>query len=339
MCFLFYLKEKLWRNIVCLGAVCLTAVVFLLYDIPGEAVSYSVFLCLAIFLAASLAEYYIYWKKDCERKRLFESVEYNLQELYVGNSKVEQDYRQLLQQLLWEKKSETQKMQSEYQELKEYIMMWAHQVKTPITALKLLVQSMEAEENLSAEKLQQIRHMKEEIFQIESYVSMNLQYIRLDSLHADLSISPCNLEAMVKAEVRKLSPFFIAKRLSVQLINLEREVVTDEKWLSFVIGQILSNAVKYTGEGGITISAEEQGECVRLLVQDTGIGIAPEDLPRIFEKAFTGFNGHVDKRATGIGLYLSKRILERLGHEISLESEVGKGTSVVITFCRHSVMK
>lgn len=327
---LTYLKEKLWRNIVCISAIGLAAIVFYLYGVQEEAIRYSIFLCFVIFFAACAGEYYFYRKHDKERQRLFETIEYNLPELYQTGCKSEQDYRMLLQKLLQEKKATVQKMQSNYQELKEYIMMWAHQVKTPITALKLLVQNMEAEENLSEEKMQQIRHLKEEIFQIESYVSMNLQYIRLDSLQADLSVVPCNLEKMVKAEVRKFSTLFISKRLSVKLTGLDQTIITDEKWLSFVIGQILSNAVKYTNQGGIEVRAEKQGESVHLLVQDTGIGIAPEDIPRIFEKAFTGFNGHMDKQATGIGLYLSKKILERLGHEISLTSEVGKGTCVKI---------
>lgn len=339
MCFLYYLREKLWRNMVCISVVIIVAVVFFLHGVPKEAVQYSVFLCLFIFLVASAIEYYFYQKQGRQRKRLFETVEYNLLDLYDTRCKAEQDYRLLLKQLLKEKKENTQKLQSDYQELKEYIMMWAHQIKTPITALKLLVQNMEAGENLSEEKLQQIRRMKEEIFQIESYVSMNLQYIRLDSLQADLSVAPCNLEKMIKAEVRKLSTLFISKRLSVKLTGLDQTVITDEKWLSFVIGQILSNAVKYTNEGSIEVRTKRLGTDVHILVQDTGIGIAKEDIPRIFEKAFTGFNGHVDKQATGIGLYLSKKILERLGHDIKISSVAGEGTCVTILIHQEEVLE
>ena len=182
------------------------------------------------------------------------------------------------------------------------------------------------------EDVKKLRQMKEELFSIEDYVGMNLEYIRLDSLNADLSVEECHLETLVKKEVMHFSQMFIARQLSIQMENLDHIVISDSKWLAFVLDQILSNALKYTKKGGICISAKEQDKKVYLMIQDTGIGIAKEDLPRIFEKAFTGFNGHVDHKATGIGLYLSKQILDRLGHRIKITSQVGKGTCVTLCF-------
>lgn len=179
---------------------------------------------------------------------------------------------------------------------------------------------------------QLFKEKKEELFSIEDYVGMNLEYIRLDSLNADLSVEECHLETLVKKEVMHFSQMFIARQLSIQMENLDHIVISDSKWLAFVLDQILSNALKYTKKGGICISAKEQDKKVYLMIQDTGIGIAKEDLPRIFEKAFTGFNGHVDHKATGIGLYLSKQILDRLGHRIKITSQVGKGTCVTLCF-------
>lgn len=265
-----------------------------------------------------------------ERQKLFQSLEYNIQDLEPSYEKMEQDYRELLLQLLQEKKKEKREMGLRYQELKEYIMMWAHQIKTPITVLKLLLQKMEEDMNLGEKERKQLRSMKEELFAVESYVAMNLEYIRLDSLNADLSIGECTLEKVVKAEVSRFSSFFITKKLFVKIEDVNQTVITDEKWFSFVLGQILSNAVKYTKKGGVTITGMECEDGVVLSVKDTGVGIAKEDIPRLFEKAFTGYNGHIDKRATGIGLYLSKKILDRLGHRITIRSEPGVGTCVEI---------
>ena len=143
------------------------------------------------------------------------------------------------------------------------------------------------------------------------------------------------LEQIVKPAVRKYAPMFISKKLSLEMSSLTATVLTDEKWLGFVIGQILSNALKYTRTGGIEIWLEdERGNRISntapaiLVIADTGIGIQSEDLPRIFEKGYTGVNGREDNRATGIGLYLSRKILKKLGHEITVDSQVDKGTEV-----------
>lgn len=158
-----------------------------------------------------------------------------------------------------------------------------------------------------------------------------LCYIRLESSDTDYVIKECRLEDIVKSAVRRFSGQFIRKKLTLQMSGLDRMVLTDEKWLLFVIGQVLSNAVKYTRAGGITITCENDV----LKIQDTGIGIAPEDLPRIFEKGYTGCNGRSDMKASGLGLYLCRQICGRLGHRISAESS--GGTSVFIDLRRSGV--
>jgi signal transduction histidine kinase len=156
---------------------------------------------------------------------------------------------------------------------------------------------------------------------------MVMAYLRLGSESTDFLLKEYELEGMVKQAVRKYASMFIRKKISVKLGQLSGKVLTDEKWLCFVIEQVISNAIKYTKDGNITIDSEYEST---LVIRDTGIGIAPEDLPRICEKGFTGYNGRSDKRASGIGLYLTKQILMKLGHGISFESEVGKGTMVRI---------
>lgn len=145
-------------------------------------------------------------------------------------------------------------------------------------------------------------------------------------------IKKYSLESIVKQAVRKYAPLFIRKKISLNLEPINATVITDEKWLCFVIEQIISNAIKYTSSGSISIHAEGNGSFTALIVSDTGIGIAAEDLPRVFDNGFTGCNGRRDKKATGIGMYLSKKILDRLGHKISIQSAAGVGTAVRIEF-------
>ena len=305
-CFLGYMHDHLWRNLTLVFGLCQMGLIMVLYQIPKQTILYCLEFALAIIFCSMLVEYYRYYKSFCARRNLLQSIPYNTDE-------------------------ELPRKEASYQELKDYIMMWAHQIKTPITGLKLLLDQEEKRVE-HEEDVKKLRQMKEELFSIEDYVGMNLEYIRLDSLNADLSVEECHLETLVKKEVMHFSQMFIARQLSIQMENLDHIVISDSKWLAFVLDQILSNALKYTKKGGICISAKEQDKKVYLMIQDTGIGIAKEDLPRIFEKAFTGFNGHVDHKATGIGLYLSKQILDRLGHRIKITSQVGKGTCVTLCF-------
>jgi signal transduction histidine kinase len=180
---------------------------------------------------------------------------------------------------------------------------------------------------LQSEETRQYHELQEQLFKIEQYVEMVMAYLRVGSNSTDFLLKEYDMEDMVKQSVRKYAPMFIRKKISVKLGNLKYRVLTDEKWLCFAIEQILSNAIKYTNEGYILIDSENE---TTLVIKDTGIGIAREDLPRICEKGFTGYNGRVDKRASGIGLYLTKQILTKLGHRISFESEIGKGTTVRI---------
>lgn len=180
-----------------------------------------------------------------------------------------------------------------------------------------LLRRLEQEITLSTEQLQSV----------EQYVEMVLGYLRLESPSSDYVIRNYALDDIVRQAVRKYASQFIRRKLRLEYTPLNVSVITDEKWLLFVIEQVLSNALKYTRSGSVSITLEAPKT---LCIRDTGIGIAPEDLPRVFEKGFTGCNGRTDKRATGIGLYLCRRILEKLGHTIAITSTVGEGTTVRI---------
>lgn len=213
----------------------------------------------------------------------------------------------------------------EKMDVTDYFTLWAHQIKTPIAAMRLLLQQELSEPE---EYYGQRREAEAELFKIEQYVEMVLQYLRLNSSINDFVLKEYSLDSMVRQAVHKYAPMFIRKGLALQYEPFGGKAVTDEKWMVFVLEQILSNAIKYTSSGKVSIYLENG--C--LVVEDTGIGILAEDLPRVFDKGYTGYNGRSDKKASGIGLYLVKEILGRLGHKIMLDSEPGKGTRVKILF-------
>lgn len=251
------------------------------------------------------------------------------------------DSRRLLAEMyteiIWEMDERRRRLISEQneqeKERKDYYGMWVHQIKTPIQAARLLLEREELK-GLAVKK-----GIEEEIFKTEQYVEMALYYLRCQSMSEDLILTEYTLSSIVKQAVKKYALLFINKGLSVQMEDLEISVLTDEKWLEFVLEQLIANAVKYTKNGGISIYTndgcrEYQGEAVRacLVIEDSGIGIREEDLPRIFEKGFTGFNGRLNRKSTGIGLYLVRKVLKKLAVFVRVESEVGTGTRVFLYF-------
>lgn len=218
---------------------------------------------------------------------------------------------------LYQKKSDAE---NRYNDLVDYYTLWVHQIKTPIAASKLLVSEV-ADRQLK-------QQLEQEIFKIDSYTNLVLQYLRLESFHDDLVLKKENLEDLVKEVIRKYAIFFIQKGLSVNLHDLDRSIVTDKKWLLVVIEQILSNSLKYTNEGGIEIYMDGQELCIK----DTGIGIKNSDQLRVFERGFSGYNGRMTQQSSGLGLYLTQKISQELGHQIRIESELGQGTTVRIMF-------
>ena len=221
---------------------------------------------------------------------------------------------------IYSEDEDTRKRWQHYQENEDFFALWAHQIKTPIAALTVLLQEEDPD----------IAASRQELLKIEGYVEMALGYTRYENMGNDLVLESQPLDQLVKNVVKKYSTMFIYKHLSVQLDHLEYHVLTDEKWFSFVLEQLLSNALKYTTQGGIHIYGEEDSDGLHVIVQDTGIGIREEDLPRVFEKGFTGYNGRVDQKASGLGLYLCKGICTKLGHRLTIESELEKGTRVMI---------
>ena len=214
-------------------------------------------------------------------------------------------------------------------DMEQYYNIWVHQIKTPISGMNVLLQSMEPTE--------EVGELQNQLFSVEQYVDMALQYQKIKSTTNDFSFAEIPLNKVIRENIRKYARLFIAKKLAVRYEETALRVLTDEKWISFVLGQIITNAVKYSDKGSITISAYEDECNTYLSVKDEGIGISPEDLPRVFERGYTGYNGRADKKSTGIGLFLCKRVTRMLGHKIQISSEPGKGTEVTIIFSKQRI--
>ena len=219
-----------------------------------------------------------------------------------------------------DKKNRAIEEREKLNDLMDYYTLWAHQIKTPIAASSLLVGEIEDKKVKN--------QLEQELFKIESYVNIVLQYLRLESFHEDLVLKKENAEDLVKEIVKKYAIFFIQKGLSLNLHDLDRTIITDKKWFVVILEQVLSNSLKYTSQGGIEIYFQED----TLYIKDSGLGIQDADLLRVFERGFSGYNGRLTQQSSGLGLYLSKKIADELGHQISIASQVGQGTTVMISF-------
>lgn len=316
--FISYLKEKRGFLGVQIIFALIFAIVFALYSLPLETVLYSGLLCGFVGFILGAYDFYKYYENHKSLLEVKHNIRATLSNLPKAKSLKEKNYQDLIVTLYEEKVNLKSRLDKQNTELIEYFTIWTHQIKTPLSAANLLLQSeeMEAKEEFN-----------KQLFEIEEYVDMALQYLRIDSMYSDLKIGEYSLLDIVKKAVKSYASVFIYKKIKLNLEEMDAKVLTDEKWLLFVIKQILSNALKYTNEGEISIFVEEEKT---LVIKDTGIGISKEDIPRIFERGFTGYNGRMNKKSTGIGLYLCKKVLDKLSHKIYIRSEVGKGTTVKI---------
>ena len=316
-CFLKEHRMEFLRAVVFLA---IFFVLCVLRDGPQDVTIYTIELTLALGAATILFGYRKYRRRHQMLSLLTEDPQGKTEELPAAEGRIEEDYQQIIRAYEEQLQKEQVELDERYRDMVEYYTMWTHQIKTPIAAMRLLLQE---------EDLPLSREMQGELFQIEQYVQMALQYLRMEKMTSDLVFQKHDLDDLIRQAVRKYAPVFIRRKIALQYEPVDCEVLTDEKWLVFVLEQILSNALKYTKSGSIHIYLATD-EPKTLVIEDTGIGIAPEDLPRIFEKGYTGCNGRADKRSTGIGLYLCRQIMEKLSHTIRIESEIGIGTKVYL---------
>lgn len=255
------------------------------------------------------------------RVRTLDQIMENLSEaehaLPSAGGPLEMRYQALLRALYLLLDEQAERLTRQHGDQLDYYTLWMHQIKTPIAAMRLALQSGANADVLEAE-----------LFKVERYVEMALQYVKIQDLSSDLVLREYPLAPIVSASVKKYASLFIGKRLKVEIEPIEGAVLTDSKWLSFILEQILSNAVKYTQKGGVRI--RQAGNA--LTIEDSGIGIRPEDLSRIFEKGYTGYNGRMNQRASGLGLYMSRRVARQLNIRIYPESTLHQGTSMTLVF-------
>ena len=310
-----YLKRQ-WKLLLLLaGAVAVFAAVFALYDLPVEAVAYAGLLCLVLGLILFALGYSAFLRRHRELEGLLRKVHESVLPLPPPRGVLEADYQALLGAVCADRVRLAAENRDRLEDMTDYYTLWAHQIKTPIAAARLLLQEDPGGVGTEVEV---------ELLKIE-------QYVRLDSESTDYVLRDADLDGLLRQAVRKFARMFILKKIALDLRETGRTVLTDEKWLSFVVEQVLSNALKYTPAGG-RIRIYGDGETV--VIADSGIGIREEDLPRVFEKGFTGYNGREDRKSTGIGLYLCRRVMDRLNHGISIVSRPGQGTLVRLDLSR-----
>ena len=299
------------------------AVSFALYRLPLKAVLYPALLCALTGAAAAALDYRRMRRRHEQLQHIGRLSAELIDGLPAPETIADEDHQRIIRMLCDEHRAMEARMTGRFDDMVNYYTVWAHQIKTPIAAMRLQLQNEDSP--LS-------RTLSSELLRIEQYVEMVMAYLRLDSDSTYYVFRECALDDVVRSAVRRFAGEFIAIRLTLDYGLLNANVITDEKWLGFVVEQVLSNALKYTLTGGVHIYLEEP--CT-LCIQDTGIGIAADALPRIFENGFTGANGRMDRRATGIGLSLCRKICKNLGHGISAESAPDRGTTIRIDLDQH----
>ncbi len=316
--FITYLKQHKLNIFAFLCCIIIFAIIFMLYHLPLKSVLYPALLCILLLSVLTAIDF----RKALQKHKKLLEIEKLTVDMITSLTEIQsiddEDYQNIIFKIKDEYLSLQTNMTNNYNDMIDYYTVWVHQIKTPISSMRLTLQN---------EDTALSRKLSAELFRIEQYVEMVLVFLRLDMSATDYVIKKYDLDTIIKHAVKKFKGEFIGRKIKLVYEPICQNVITDEKWFSFCIEQILSNALKYTHDGCIKIYMKEPKI---LCIEDTGIGIAPEDLPRIFEKGYTGYNGRSDKKASGIGLYLCKRICGKLGLSVTAKSTLDVGTIIYI---------
>lgn len=300
--------------------------IMLFTHIPATLYFYGVLLAL-FFWSLSLVFQWIHYKR-----RLKHAEHISISNLQSFEDSIEEG--EALSELHLEKYEELAKQFHEYRqselersrEQMDYFTLWLHQIKTPIAAISLILQRQE--EQFAGQK-----QLEQELIRLDDYTHMALNYLKLEEPGKEMDLEEIVVDEVIKETIKKYAILFIYNDLQVDFKPSGLSVLTDRKWLQVLVEQILSNSLKYTKKGTIKVYIDDSS----LFIEDTGTGIRKEDLPRIFEKGYTGLDGRLHEKSTGLGLFLSRKICDRLGHTLTIDSEVGKGTKVEINFEREAL--
>lgn len=312
-----YLKVNRKILIAFCGFIICNFFLYFLYDVRWEPILYTTFIIILFALPFVVLDLRHTYKKNQQLHSIQNIKKPSIPDLPKADTLMEQSYQLLLKLTFEAWQNERIEQHKINAERDDYYTLWTHQIKTPIYSIDLMLQT---EDTTSAK-------LKAELIQISQYVDMALKYIQLENKYADLRLEKVELLPLVQEAIKKHSVVLISKRLKIELIDLEDTVLSDKKWLLFILEQLISNSAKYTEKGTITIYHPTP---LQLCVRDTGIGIATEDLPRLFEKGYTGFNGRIYDKSTGCGLYMCKKVSKFLGCTLSVSSQLNKGTTVTI---------
>lgn len=299
-------------------------IVTVLYNCPTEAIFYAFGICALVGMAGIVYGFLRFRKRNLELNKIYNDLPIIAEKLPIPDSTTEENLFRIISRLHEISGEKINEINDIRKDSEDYFTVWVHQIKTPISAMQMILQNEDTDTS---------RELSAELFRIEQYAEMALHYIRLDSGSNDLVLQEYDLDDILKQAIHRYAHLFIRRKLQLKYNSANAFVLTDKKWLVFVIEQLLSNAVKYTARGGVLLKFENN----ILTVTDTGIGISPEDLPRIFEKGYTGLSGRSDRKSTGLGLYLCKKVCDKLGHRIYAESEINKGTSIHLDLSRRKI--
>ena len=336
-----YIKDRKMYFFLTAFICGVTAVINYLYSAPPQAGLYAFKISLTVLVIVCAADYVHFYKKHENLQRHCHLKEVHALEEDAAHTAIERDYQQLVLKLIQEKAQLAEHMQKKQTDMLDYIarLVKAEEERFHATLAdgeRLLLQVMEENPQEVAE--QDIKELKSELFKIDFYVEAVMNYLRLEDLSSDFRFETTAVEAVVKKAVKRFAGQFIHRQITLVMENLHSEIETDEKWLLFILEQLLSNAVKYTQKGG-TVKIYEKETLLKsdtvLVIEDNGIGIQSEDLPRIMERGYTGYNGRGASKSSGIGLYLCKKAADQLGIDIEVESEPYHGTKVLLTIRQH----
>lgn len=296
-----------------------------LYQYPADAVIYSLTILTFLFAVYIIIDGCKQYNKSTQLRKKIDNASIYKVELTPPDNLIEEEYNAMITRIYNNIEAAMHETDFKNKERTDYFITWVHQIKTPISAMKLLLQKSKEDGEASDE----IFLLEQEIFRIEQYVDMALQYLRIEHIENDLSIVEFALDKVIPKIIKKYSTIFIQKKISLKYEKVGISIISDEKWFTLMLEQVISNALKYTNTGSITICREGTNT---LIIEDTGIGISPQDINRIFENGFTGHNGRLNQKSSGIGLFLVRKVADSLSIDIKIESVPGQGTKVRFIF-------
>ncbi|NMD68944.1 HAMP domain-containing histidine kinase [Bacillus sp. DNRA2] len=332
MSFIEYVKDKRYFLLFFMIVMVFTSII-LIVSVDGEPLLsnllYMNISCMIFAVGYLTAGYFHHRRFYLELKGAIDSKQREIAAILPEPQNTQHKlFLELIEKFIAENDKQLQTLLDEKRDGQDFIMTWIHEVKLPIAASRLIM------ENSSGKTVDSVvDKLEDELNKIDQYVEQALYYSRIDTFSKDYFIAEISLNKIVKNSVKKYAKLFINKAIRFEMKDMEQFVHSDSKWLGFIVDQILANSLKYTDVSGeIAVYFDEDNKAKRLIIQDNGIGISPEDIGRVFDKGFTGATGRSHTKSTGIGLYLAKQLAQKLGHRLTIESEQGSYTKLIIHF-------